>query len=83
MIKTMFKKIKSKLRRLRVVAIAGVMTLSILAAGGCALPGLEPSVSREGIVIASGNTTERQIMAGSSWTDDSTLYAGSGHFNGQ
>ncbi|HHX36485.1 MAG TPA: osmoprotectant ABC transporter substrate-binding protein [Clostridiaceae bacterium] len=40
-----------------------VMALTTLAIGGCSLPGLGPSVSREGIVIASGNTTERQIMA--------------------
>lgn len=35
----------------------------LLLLSGCSLPGLGKSVGNDGIVIASGNTTERQILA--------------------
>lgn len=40
-----------------------LMLLFSLLISGCSLPGLGKSVNEDGIVIASGNTTERQILS--------------------
>lgn len=47
-----------KKNRLSVLMVCFALLLS-----GCSLPGLGKSVDNDGIVIASGNTTERQILA--------------------
>jgi glycine betaine/choline ABC-type transport system substrate-binding protein len=43
--------------------IIGLLLLVIVTLLGCSLPGLGKSVAGNGIVIAGGNTTERQILA--------------------
>lgn len=44
------------------IIISVILTLS-LTISGCSLPGLGTNVEKDGIVIAGGNTTERQILA--------------------
>lgn len=45
-------------KKIKVLCLTVVLLLS-----GCSFPGLGQSVSEDGIVIAGGNTTERQILA--------------------
>lgn len=45
-------------KKIRILCLSFVLLLS-----GCSFPGLGQSVSEDGIVIAGGNTTERQILA--------------------
>lgn len=52
----------SRKKRFHCIIILIVLTLS-LTISGCSLPGLGTNVAKDGIVIAGGNTTERQILA--------------------
>lgn len=45
-------------RRIRIFILMGCLFLT-----GCSFPGLGKSVGNDGIVVAGGNTTERQILA--------------------
>ena len=57
----MFKEKNSKKSiRYKLLAIMLICTITV---SGCSLPGLGKSVSDNGIIIAGGNTTERQILA--------------------
>lgn len=52
-----------KIRTKKTGRIIGLLLLVVLTLLGCSLPGLGKSVASNGIVIAGGNTTERQILA--------------------
>ena len=57
----MFKEKKNK-KSLRYMMLTFMLVLT-MTVSGCSLPGLGKSVSDNGIIIAGGNTTERQILA--------------------
>ena len=57
----MFKEKRSK-KSIRYILLTFMLVFT-MTVSGCSLPGLGKSVSDNGIIIAGGNTTERQILA--------------------